>query len=159
MAIRPDKGKSFVDQNGYRLPKHALLPLFRAVDAVEAHFAREPLDWSAVDVITDRNNLRKLIDWVGPATRKFRIDVQLAGTRTLLFQRWEERNLVYADGNSFGYSFERATTRIAAGCKETTGHHRVVSYVRHYTALTLRKSALTWHAHEGSCWAEGRSAL
>ena len=47
-----------------------LLPLFRAVDALAAGSVpgeaanKSAIDWTTVDFVTDRNNLRKLVRWV-----------------------------------------------------------------------------------------------
>ena len=98
-----------------------LLPLFRAADVVAEQTADTPLDWSSVDIVTDRNNLRKLLRWIqhpssdtgrasGPSAgsskvpaqsftgtigldplKDFRIDVQLGGKKTVLLHRWEKR--------------------------------------------------------------------
>lgn len=131
VTVKPDQGRSFVDQNGFRLGKHALAPLFAAADACGA-----ALEWGTVDVVTDRNNLLKLIAWLEPGCAKsrhrsgFRIDVALAGPWTLLMRRWEERSVVYS-GTAFGDGFEQAFSCNAIGPKvkgTLAGHNRVVSY-------------------------------
>lgn len=116
------------DQNGYRVPKAVLLPLFEAVNKVNNS---SPFDWPSVDIITDRNNLRKLTRWAenGSQGRNFRIDFQLAGKKTVLMNRWEERYHEMFSGRTFGFSFEKASTDPAPGCKDSTGHHRIVTYV------------------------------
>ena len=60
----------------------------------------------------------------------FRIDVQLGGRWTLLFQRWEPRTIEDA-GPGYGDNFERVMTRPAPGCERgtLTGHHRIIKYV------------------------------
>lgn len=72
-----------------------MLPLFVAADAIHGQKAAPPVDWPKVDVITDRNGLRKLLRWLNPSpgreVRDFRIDVQLVGTKTLVLNRWEGR--------------------------------------------------------------------
>jgi len=125
--VKPDSGVVFVDQNGFRLPNAILLPLIRAVEIVNIDF-----DWSTVDFVTDRNGLRKLLRWIGtPDPKEFRIDTQLAGTHTVLFNRWEKRtretigDKIYS---TYGFSFEKASTQPAPGCEDSTGHHRIVKY-------------------------------
>jgi hypothetical protein len=124
------KGTVFVDQNAARFASAPLLPLFVAVDTLHSSDAVS-YDWRAADFITDRNGLRKLIRWAeGSAKLKdFRIDVELLGHRTILLGRWEARNLEAANEWSFGFGFERITTRPETGCEDGTGHHRIVSYV------------------------------
>jgi hypothetical protein len=98
------------------------------------------LDWPSIDFVTDRNGLRKLLRWINGSTgttKDFRIDMQLAGKNTVLFNRWEKRNRESLSGrpyDSFGFGFEKATTTPAVGCEKSTGYHRIVKYVRIETA-------------------------
>lgn len=111
------------------MPTYPLLPLFRAADIMD-ETRRNKVAWSTVDIVTDRNNLRKLLSWVEGSNDDFRIDVQLGGTRTLLLQRWEPKTT--EDGRQgYGATFERTVTRPAPGCERGTlsGHHRVIKYV------------------------------
>ena len=66
----------------------------------------------------------------GTASKDFRIDMQLAGERTVLFNRWETRTREQMNGRTYGFNFEKASTRPASGCERSTGHHRIVRYVR-----------------------------
>ena len=101
------------------------------------------MQWGTVDLVTDRNNLMKLLAWVDPSCGKkrkgaFRIDVELAGPWTILFRRWEERTAVGTLGRSYGDSFEHASSRPAPGIDKSTlaGHHRIITYVSlRYTLL------------------------
>ena len=130
-TIPPDTGVFFSDQNGYRMPKYVLLPLIMAVNKHAEVAKNPPFDWSSADIVTDRNGLRKLTRWVGGEdVRDFRLDLQLAGERTVLVNRWEKRNREVFNGRTFGFSFEKASTVPAPGCKESSGHHRIVTYVR-----------------------------
>lgn len=131
--VQPDSGIILSDQDGYRMPKYGLLPLLRAVEHIEAGF-----DWSSVDFVTDRNNLRKLLRWIGSSKAReckdFRIDTQLAGNGSVLFNRWDKRTKESYGGakfSTYGYNFETATTTPAAEFQNiTNGHHRIVAYVR-----------------------------
>ncbi|KAF8964248.1 hypothetical protein BDZ97DRAFT_1817182 [Flammula alnicola] len=128
-TIPPDTGVFFSDQNGYRMPKAVLLPLIMAVNKQTEASNRAPFDWASVDIMTDRNGLRKLMRWVGGEdVRDFRIDLQLAGEKTVLMNRWEKRNREIFSGRTYGFSFEKASTIPAAGCKDSTGHHRIITY-------------------------------
>ncbi|OCH92808.1 hypothetical protein OBBRIDRAFT_790819 [Obba rivulosa] len=132
-SVPRDSGARFVDQNGYRMPRATLYPLFRAVDVVSEEEATGAIDWSSVDFVTDRNGLRKLLRWIQDSdgsAKEFRIDTQLAGKRTVLLNRWEKRTRENADLTkfTFGISFERENTTPAPGCEGGTGHHRIVNY-------------------------------
>lgn len=127
--VHPDDGIVFKDQNGYRCPTSVLLPLITAVDKT-SKVNNEDFDWTAIDFVTDRNNLRKLLRWIGGnAPNEFRIDMQLAG-KTVLFNRWENRYREQMSGFSYGFNFEKESTTPAPGCESSTGHHRIVRYVR-----------------------------
>jgi hypothetical protein len=125
--VARDSGVVFVDQNGFRFPNAILLPLIQAVEMTDVDF-----DWSTVDFVTDRNGLRKLLRWIRkPDAKEFRIDTQLAGKHTVLFNRWEKRTreTLGQTYSTYGFSFEKASTEPAPGCEESTGYHRVVKYV------------------------------
>ena len=152
-----------VDQNGFRMGPSAssLLPLFRAADVMAREIANNSIEWSDVDVVTDRNNLRKLLRWIqhpdnasdsavassraGSSAglpgldplKDFRIDVQLGGKKKLLFHRWEKRTQELAEPprSGCGINFERGSTAPAAGCEHGTGHHRVIQYVSEYAEV------------------------
>lgn len=109
------------------MPGVVLLPLIEAVNKVK----KTPFEWTSVDIVTDRNNLRKLTRWAGGGeVRDFRIDLQLAGKKTVLMNRWEKRNREMFNGRTYGFSFEKASTNYAPECKDSAGHHRIVTYVR-----------------------------
>jgi hypothetical protein len=59
-TLQPDDGTVYVDQNSAQLSQYPMLPLFAAADAIHGQEAASPVDWPTVDVITDRNGLRKL---------------------------------------------------------------------------------------------------
>ena len=129
--VQPDSGIVFCDQNGFRMPKYVLLPLIRAVEHTEVDF-----DWFSVDFVTDRNALRKLLRWLGSTKtnecKDFRIDTQLAGNGTVLFNRWDKRYRESIGGggySTYGFNFEVATTTQPSYCQDSTGHHRIVAYV------------------------------
>ena len=132
--LQPDDGSNFVDQNGARMSQYPMLPLFAAADAI--HDKKAPVDWPAVDVVTDRNGLRKLLRWLNPSegreVRDFRIDVELVGSKTIVLSRWEDQMRQPPGGRSFGFAFEAATSRAAQGCP-ISGHHRAITYVRSHS--------------------------
>ncbi|KAJ8081226.1 hypothetical protein PM082_018071 [Marasmius tenuissimus] len=130
-VVREDIEERYIDQNGYKIPTAPLLPLIASVNFHHASPGiRKPFDWSSVDIVTDRNGLRKIFRWIrGEVDADFRIDLQLAGRKTVLFNRWEKRAKDYPPfSGSFGHNFEDATTVPARDCSGTIGHHRVLQY-------------------------------
>ena len=132
-TLQPDDGTVYVDQNSAQLSQYPMLPLFAAADAIHGQEVASPVDWPTVDVITDRNGLRKLLRWLNPspgrAVRDFRIDVQLVGTKTLILSRRENLNCEVHTGRSYGHAFETTMTRAAPDCP-SSGHQRAITYVR-----------------------------
>jgi hypothetical protein len=127
--IDPDESFAFIDQNAYHFPNTPALPMIAAVKHLRPDF---PL--GTVDIITSRNNLRKLLRWIDGDTasayrdNSFRIDIQLLGKKTVSFRRWEVKSSEMG-GFGYGHNFEKASTRPAKGCEGTSGHHRVLAYV------------------------------
>ncbi|KAK0201488.1 hypothetical protein DFS33DRAFT_990891 [Desarmillaria ectypa] len=132
-SVPADRGIFFSDQNGFQMPSVILLPLMVAVETVAEDKKDPPFNWSSVDFVTDRNCLRKLLRWIGggnneKSMKEFRIDMQLAGKKTVLLNRWDKRYREQASGYTFGYNFETHTTKPASGCESSTGHHRIITY-------------------------------
>ncbi|KZT11772.1 uncharacterized protein LAESUDRAFT_640847, partial [Laetiporus sulphureus 93-53] len=61
----------------------------------------------------------------------FRIDVQLAGSCTVLLNQWEREARVKIDpkDHSYGHNLEKHCTTIPKGWEGSTGHHRIVQYI------------------------------
>ncbi|CAK7224500.1 hypothetical protein SCUCBS95973_005538, partial [Sporothrix curviconia] len=115
-------------QNAARHPNSPLEPLFRALYTVHPSF-----DINDVDVVMDRNNLRKILSFVDPASSRngvepFTIDVEV-NNATVVFCRVETATTEFIGPNDFhgyGHEFEKAyTTETTPG---STGHHRIISY-------------------------------
>ncbi|KAG1763554.1 microtubule associated protein-domain-containing protein [Suillus occidentalis] len=84
--VPADSGTRFVDQNAFYMRKMSpLVPIFAAIDVDDMD---PSFDYKQFDIITDRNNLRKLLHWVSGSLdeKDFRIDVNVAGW-TCLFTR------------------------------------------------------------------------
>jgi hypothetical protein len=88
VQLEPDSGDAFIDQNTARLPLSPLEPMFRAISVTQKQLGKDfKLANENIDIVTDRNNLRKLMRFItskGPnrdprpgSNREFRIDVQL----------------------------------------------------------------------------------
>ncbi|KZT00308.1 uncharacterized protein LAESUDRAFT_739677 [Laetiporus sulphureus 93-53] len=119
--VQPDSGIKFVDQNGYRMPSSTLYPLFHAGDSI---------DWRSVNFVTDHNGLHG-------SAKEFRIDTQLARTRTVLLNRWE-KHMGHLQRMTYGFSFERASTDKVKGCERGTSHHRIIKYDLDGLTLVVR---------------------
>jgi hypothetical protein len=90
-------------------------------------------DIASIDVVTDRNNIRKLLSYVNPhgsshKPEDFTIHVEVTNN-TAIFCRTETKTEEYIGPNEFrgyGHSFEKkCTSRQVSG---STGHHRIISY-------------------------------
>jgi hypothetical protein len=130
LRVPADSGTVFVDQNAAHcdnLNTSTLTPLFLAVDKALPAF-----DYAALDLVSNRNNMRKLLRWAGGTMEKaFRIDVELVGTKTMVFLRCEENTTeTIAPGQfrGFGDTFKQAVTSTIV--LNATGHHRAITYVR-----------------------------
>ncbi|KAH7340657.1 hypothetical protein B0J17DRAFT_766607 [Rhizoctonia solani] len=154
LQLSPDSGFTFIDQNAWRCQESPLEPLFRSISVTQQLVGNTSFSLSdqQIDVVTDRNNLRKLNDMIRsmrsnenlpPSKRReFRVDAQLAPNgRTLLLTRYSDRTRQMTnpgDGN-YGTSFEHATTttytpvlsnRDQSGHKKLspTAYHRIAKY-------------------------------
>ncbi|KAH7087978.1 hypothetical protein BKA62DRAFT_627461 [Auriculariales sp. MPI-PUGE-AT-0066] len=137
LTLAQDSGKTFVDQNAHRVSAYPLLPLFAAVlhtKNVTSEFKIQAFDMASVELVTDRNGLRKLLRWIqgGVDVKDFRIDVDLVGN-AVLFTRREPRT----EDDVFGYgkAFERLATRHDP---QETGHHRIVTYSLNGVKMLVR---------------------
>lgn len=123
-----DSGLIYIAQNAARHPEYPLEPLFRALCMEHPSF-----DFESVDLITDRNNIRKLLSFVNPNIGKngfepFTIHVE-AFKHTVIFCRAETETKKFVQPHEFmgyGHEFEKAFTTNKIG--GSTGHHRITSY-------------------------------
>lgn len=126
MRVSPDSGVHFIDQNSFRVPKYPFEVVFQAMNVTNPTFR-----FNDVDVITNRNSLRHLLDFCrGKCRDSFRIDLYLVQD-TLVIERRERstREMIRGRGNSgFGHSFEQAVTQPPPGMTDIAGHHRVLRY-------------------------------
>ncbi|KAF2706119.1 geranylgeranyl pyrophosphate synthetase [Pleomassaria siparia CBS 279.74] len=126
--LEKDTGHIYIAQNAARHPESPLEPLFRALYVQHPSF-----DIASIDVVTDRNNIRKLLGlvnprWSGYKREDFTIHVEVINN-TAIFCREETKTDEYIGPNEFrgyGHSFEeKCTSRRVGG---STGHHRIISY-------------------------------
>ncbi|KAG9128481.1 hypothetical protein FRC07_009704 [Ceratobasidium sp. 392] len=155
LRLNPDSGPTFIDQNAARSRKSPLEPMLRAISVIRGAPEGLSLSNENIDIVTDRNNLRKLMRFIcanGPnrdprknRTREFRIDAQLAPNgKTLILTRHENNNVDHSTHfKGYGHNFEVAVTtkppaplvavkgRTSTAVSRTlkaTGYHRIIRY-------------------------------
>ena len=89
------------------------------------------INMKPIGLTTDRNSLRKLLQFVsGKVTKSWRIDVDIIED-TMFFTRWEESQVMLITGardSGYGHGFEKAFLSFDADLQESSGHHRIVRY-------------------------------
>lgn len=102
------KHERIVDENRHFYPEYPMEPLFRAVQYCTPDF-----DWENVDVVTDRNNLRKLLSFIeGNPEKSIRIDFQRVGNMLVLI-RCDESDTITCD--DYSLHFKRMYTENGLG--------------------------------------------
>jgi hypothetical protein len=125
-----------LNENGYRLQSHSLLPILMAVDTMQLvqKISDKPLDWRKVDYVMDRDAFRKLLHWLDKDQRElsdFRIDTQLVGEHTVLCTRWEPHDIIrLPSSGTYGAGFLEVASNPAPECDDTTAYFRIMNYVR-----------------------------
>ncbi len=126
VTLPEDRGTYFIDQNASRLPRYPFQPLFRATASMTPEFR-----FDDVDIVVNRNSLRKLLDFCNGYTREsFRLNLLLVHN-TLFIERCEKnaRTRIRGSQNSgWGRNFERAFTKLPSGVEDSAAHHRVLHY-------------------------------
>ena len=126
-AILPaDTGRHFLDQNAYHVPKYPFEPAFQALSIMNPTVSLD-----AVDIIANRNSLRKLLDFsAGKKLDTFAMGLNMI-KETLVLSRKEvnARYMVHGASNSgYGHNFEKAFTTAQDEMEESSSHHRVIKY-------------------------------
>ena len=103
-------------------------PLFRSL-----HLTEPSCDMSSVDIISDRNNIQRLLGFVNPRRRNsdgkpFSIKVEIFNNTALLLRNTSKvEHLVEPHQfRGFGHEFKKAAT--ASKISRDSGHYRVLSY-------------------------------
>ena len=122
LQLEPDSGRVYIDQNAARISNAPFEPMFSAL-AIQ----RPNYDIGSVDVITDRNNIRKLLRFLqGTSSDCFQIRAEILNGKTALFTRIENETTTVIQGfQGYGRNFEKACTKGAAG---TSGYYRITSF-------------------------------
>ncbi|KAG5972506.1 hypothetical protein E4U58_006508 [Claviceps cyperi] len=120
-----DIGLYYVTENAARLPGSPVAPLFAALFTTNPFFDVRP-----IDIISDRNFIRRLLCFVNPGLDgdAFTMKLELVGN-TLLLGRHETavtRHIAPNSYGGYGYEFEKAyMTKQIAG---STSHYSIISY-------------------------------
>ncbi|KAF8313262.1 hypothetical protein DL93DRAFT_2228614 [Clavulina sp. PMI_390] len=109
------------NQDIFRSPESPLIPLVESV-----RFLNPSFDFSTIDLVTNRQNFRKLIESITRPKDPFRIDVEHVGNRTVLFSRWNDGTLEEMDVG-YGFAFKKNMTD-AAGRRPASHHARIIAY-------------------------------
>lgn len=126
--LKKDSGLIYIAQNAARHPESPLEPLFRSLYITHPSF-----DIRSTDVVTDRNNIRKLLSFIDASSTRngleeFTINIEVT-KNTAIFCRDETKTLEYIgpqEFRGFGHEFEKAYT--VPQINGSTGHHRIISY-------------------------------
>jgi hypothetical protein len=126
--ISKDDGQRRKEENVDRKIIPSFTPLFAALEVMAPTYSLLP-----VSLVTDRNSLRKLFDFVS-ATKCFsswwRIELEVV-ENTMIFTRWEKdpRLLVTGSLNSgFGHEFEKVFVKFNSNLEDSMSHHRIIEY-------------------------------
>jgi hypothetical protein len=133
--LSKDSGLVYIAQNAARHPDYPLEPLFRALYISDPSFSLR-----SVDVVTDRNLIRRLLSFVNPdlgdkKLESFSMGIEIVKD-TAMFNRHEPRTheIIGPDEfRGFGHEFEKAYTKDRI--KRSTGHHRIIGY--HFGGLNF----------------------
>jgi hypothetical protein len=126
--LKKDSGLIYIAQNAARHPESPLEPLFRSLYVADPSY-----DIRSIDVVTDRNNIRKLLSFINPGSTRngletFTINIEVTNN-TAIFCRKESATYEVIGPNEFrgyGHEFEKANT--TSQISGSTGHHRIISY-------------------------------
>lgn len=150
MTVPPDPDQ-YVDQHRSRLPKYPMLPLFAALDTLEADSDHPKVQWDEIDFVTDRNSLLKLLQFAEPGlpslkANSFRIDMQLISPWTILMQGSETAITFNTPPGTTLYtnSFEKESTTAGVSYANSAlgSHNRVISYVGFLYVILFGRSHL-----------------
>ncbi|PMD18503.1 hypothetical protein NA56DRAFT_244940 [Hyaloscypha hepaticicola] len=126
--LQKDSSLIYITQNAARHPDSPLEPLFRAL-----YIASPLYDIRSINIVTDRNNIRKLLSFINPGSTRngldtFTINIETTKNTTIFCREEATTHELIGPQEFRGYSheFEKAnTTNQISG---STGHHRIISY-------------------------------
>lgn len=126
--LKRDSGLIYIAQNAARHPDSPLEPLFRAL-----YVANPSFDIRSIDVVTDRNVIRRLFSYINASSTQnrpetFTIKIEVSKT-TAIFSRSDTITHEFIgprEFRGFGHEFEKVYT--SSQISGSTGHHRIISY-------------------------------
>ncbi|KAF2193556.1 hypothetical protein K469DRAFT_728751 [Zopfia rhizophila CBS 207.26] len=122
IALKKDSGLIYIAQNAARHPDSPLKPLFRSL------YITNPLfDIRLIDVVTDRNNIRKLLSFIDPSSTRngletFTIHVEVT-KNTVIFCREKTATHEFIrphEFRSFSHEFKKVYTTSQISCNADT---------------------------------------
>ncbi|KAI1189033.1 geranylgeranyl pyrophosphate synthetase [Nemania serpens] len=126
--LQKDSGLIYIAQNAARHPTSPLEPLFRSLYVTSPDFDVRPFD-----VVTDRNNIRKLLSFVDPSSspsglENFTIIAEAIGNTVILARTESKTSEIIGphENRGFGHEFEKTYTQCQLN--NATGYHRIISY-------------------------------
>jgi hypothetical protein len=124
--IPKDDSIAFQDQNSNRVITPSFAPFFAALITMQPSYSLLP-----VALVTDRNSLRKLFDFVsGHPGEHWRNEAELV-EGTLFLTRWEANSVRIITGSlnsGYGYEFEKAFLKFEEDLGDSSTHHRILEY-------------------------------
>lgn len=127
-TLEKDSGIVYIAQNAARHPDSPMESLFRALLTTHPSF-----DLRSVKVITDRNNIRKLLHFINPSREshtfeEFNINNEVI-KNTAILGRSEVATIDTIEPHEFrGFSHQFENTYTTAGLCGSLGHYRILSY-------------------------------
>jgi hypothetical protein len=125
--LKKDSGLQFISENATRYPDYPVEPMFRALNITQPSFGLQ-----SIDVVTDRNSIRKLLSFVSPSSNRkaenFTINIEII-KNTAVFVRAETAAYEIIgpyEHWGYGHEFEKAYT--TSQIDDATGHYRIISY-------------------------------
>ena len=109
-TVLPDTGRFSIDQNSSKVPKYPFEVVFSAVEIMRPEYR-----FDAIDVLVNRNSLRKLFDFChGQNQGSFRIDLYTVQD-TLIMERCEKSTVELlrgSDRSGYGHNLEHSCTKL-----------------------------------------------
>lgn len=134
-TVAPDSGFHTVDHNYARQPLFPYAPMFHALNIMNPK-----AQFTNIDVLADRNNLRTLLEFCqGKTVGPFRLDLYLVGNTLILVRK--EGNFWKRMLSGYGHNFEKKFSRAGTGLEDATSHYRVIRYPMGPLNVALRFEA------------------
>ncbi|KAH7350250.1 hypothetical protein BKA66DRAFT_541509 [Pyrenochaeta sp. MPI-SDFR-AT-0127] len=143
VTLSPDSGLNCKNQGISRVPKYPFEPAFQAMSIMNPN-----LQLDGVDIIANRNSLRKLFDFVaGKRQEPFCMGLCMV-KNTLFISRKEKtaRMMIHGYANSgYGHNFEEAFSTPEPGLAGSGSHHRVIRYDLGHLNCVVRFEVDAYH--------------